>query len=229
LAPLALPGGGMAAREPWRMAAAALHRLGRSDEIDVRFAPVVGELSASIVRRMLQQDVNCPVTTSAGRWFDAAAGALGLSVRQSTEAEAAMTLEQHAREYLLDHPEFDMPWKSMDPTPLVAKLFSLSAQSHTQRARGAALFHLGLAGGLAHRTIEAARDHASRTVVLGGGCFLNQVLSDRLTEVLRVAGLTVLRPQSVECGDAGLALGQAWVAGCTVSAERAGPIALHED
>jgi hydrogenase maturation protein HypF len=228
LAPLALPGGDMAAREPWRMAAAALHRLGRTDEIDDWFAPVVGELTARIVRRMLQQGVNCPRTTSAGRWFDAAAGALGLCVRQSTEAEAAMALELHAREYLQDHPDFDVPWVSMDPAPLVAKLFPLSTQSYTERARGAALFHLGLAAGLAHRAIEAARDHGSRTVVLGGGCFLNQVLSDCLTEALKIAGLTVLRPQSVECGDAGLALGQAWVAGCIVSAGRAGQPALRK-
>jgi hydrogenase maturation protein HypF len=169
------------------------------------------------------------VTTSAGRWFDAAAGALGLSVRQATEAEAAVALERHAREYLLDYPAFDMPWTSMDPAPLVAKLFSLSALSRAERARGAALFHVGLAGGLAHRTIEAAREHASRTVVLGGGCFLNQVLSDRLTKALTVAGLTVLRPKGVECGDAGLALGQAWVAGCLVNAGRAGRLALQVD
>lgn len=227
LAPLALPGGGMAAREPWRMAAAALHRLGRTDEIDARFAPVVGELPASIVRRMLQHDVNCPMTSSAGRWFDAAAGALGLSVRQDTEAEAAMALEGYARDYLLAHPAFEMPWKSMDPAPLVAQLFSLSLRTRTERSRGAALFHLGLVGGLAHRTVSAAREHDARTVVLGGGCFLNQVLSDRLTGALTVAGLKVLRPQGVDCGDAGLALGQAWVAGCQVNA--AGPIALRED
>ena len=222
LTPLALPGGGMAAREPWRMAAAALHRLGRTDEIDARYAPVVGELAASIVRRMLEQDVNCPATSSAGRWFDAAAGALGLSVRQSGEAEAATALEALAREHLLSDPAFAVTWASMDPAPLVAQLFPLSTRGRAEQARGAAIFHLGLAGALARRAIEAAQDHDARTVVLGGGCFLNGLLSDRLTRTLQAAGLTVLRPQHVACGDAGLALGQAWVAGCRVSATPAG-------
>ena len=80
------------------------------------------------------------------------------------------------------------------------------------------MFHLALAGGLAHAAIQAAHDRGARTVVLGGGCFYNRVLSDALTLQLRDAGLAVARPQAVSCGDAGLALGQAWVAACTVAA-----------
>jgi len=49
-------------------------------------------------------------------------------------------------------------------------------------------------------------------VVLGGGCFFNHLLTARLTATLRAAGLQVLQPGHVGCGDAGLALGQAWMA-----------------
>ena len=220
LAPLMLPGGDVAAREPWRMAAAVLQRLGRTDEIEARFAQVVGVFAARLVRSLLERQVNSSPTTSAGRWFDAAAGALGLSVHQTVEAEAAIALEQQARTWLQAHPEFVVQWTSLDLSPLVAKLFAMSDEGVASSGEGAALFHLGLASGLAHAATEAARTHGTRTVVLGGGCFLNQVLSERVSAALHGAGLVVLRPQSVCCGDAGLALGQAWVAGCTLHARQ---------
>ncbi len=218
LAPILLPGGDAAAREPWRMAAAVLHGLGRGDEVEARFGPAVGAQAARLVRTLMERKVNSPDTTSAGRWFDAAAGALGLCLHQRVEAEAAMLLEHHASRWLEAHPEFDIPWTSLDLAPLVAELFAVADGDLKQIARGAALFHLGLVNGLADSAIAAARQYGTQTVVLAGGCFFNKVLSERLSATLSAAGLAVLRPQSVGCGDAGLALGQAWVAACTVEA-----------
>lgn len=220
LTPLALPGGDRAAREPWRMAASALHALGRNPDITPRFAPVVGHSLAAGVQQMLARGLNCPPTSSAGRWFDAAAGALGLCVRQTEEAEAAIALEQAAHRALLRQP--DLPplagaaidsQNRLDLRGLVPHLLAAQAAGRaTETDAAAAGFHLALADALADWAHRAARQHGCATVCLGGGCFFNRILCERVTARLQSAGLTVLRPQAHSCGDAGLALGQAWVA-----------------
>ena len=89
LVPLRLPGGDRAAREPWRMAASALHALGREEEIERRYAYP----AAATLRQMLQQELNTPLTSSCGRLFDAAAGLLRVKDMASFEGQAAMLLE----------------------------------------------------------------------------------------------------------------------------------------
>jgi hydrogenase maturation protein HypF len=214
LLPLPLPGGDVAAREPWRLAAAALHLLGREDEILSRLGPLVGQQSANTVAQMLARTLNCPPSSGAGRWFDAAAGILGISVRQQFEAEAAIALERLAAEYLAAHaePAIDGLWQIrpdgvLDLLPLLTRLFELADGGRS--AEGAALFHLTLAAALAD-WIE--RQSTTLPVLLGGGCFANRLLSARLTQRLTAKGLAVFSAQAVSCGDAGLALGQAWVA-----------------
>jgi hydrogenase maturation protein HypF len=246
LHPLALPGGDRAAREPWRMAASALHALGRADEIAPRLGALAGVAQAEGVRQMLARGLNCPPTTSMGRWFDAAAAALGLAPREQGEAEAALALEQAAGRALapLSHEgRGESPFPAvvidadnrLDPRPLLSALFD--AEDVDQAAAG---FHLALADGLSGWLIDAARHQQTRIACLGGGCFHNRILRERIIDRLTHAGLHVFLPPgrpkaksgpfggqrttrseeawgpflpgAMGCGDAGLAVGQAWVA-----------------
>lgn len=214
LQPLALPGGDRAAREPWRMAASALHALGRGDEIVPRFGLAVGEAVAAGVHQMLDKGLNCPKTSSAGRWFDAAAGALGLCLHQRDEAQAAIALEQAAARAFSLRPDVPpLPGAvqhadgRIDLRPVLAQLFDA-----TDADVAAAGFHLALADALAVALITAARQRGIRTAALGGGCFFNRILRERTVRRLVDAGLTVYLPGPPGCGDAGLAIGQAWVA-----------------
>ncbi|MBW7901389.1 MAG: carbamoyltransferase HypF [Rhodocyclaceae bacterium] len=205
LAPLPLPGGDRAAREPWRMAAAALHRLGRADEIARRFAD---QPAAAMLGEMLERGVNCPATSSLGRWFDAAAGLLGVRRTMAFEGQAAMLLEGLAERYgemlPLDH-GWTIADGRLDLTPLLAAL-----ADESNPGRGAAVFHATLAAALAD-WVRGFADGGTR--VLGaGGCFLNQVLLRGLRSRLATHGLKLVEAQRLPPNDGGLSLGQAWVA-----------------
>ncbi|AKU14591.1 hydrogenase maturation protein [Azoarcus sp. CIB] len=212
LAPLPLAGGDRAAREPWRMAAAVLHRAGRADEIATRFA---AQPAAAMLAQLLGRSALCPPTSSLGRVFDAAAGLLGLCPVMHFEAEAAIALERAAAGYL-DRvgdlaPEAD-GWSidgaaRLDLFPLLATL-----ADETDAARGAARFHVTLVAALDDWVARAADQTCLDVVALSGGCLHNRILSQRLGAALRERGLTVLEAQRLSPGDAGLALGQAWVA-----------------
>ena len=226
LQPLALPGGDRAAREPWRMAASVLHALGRGDEIAPRFGLSVGEATAAGVRQMLDKGLNCPLTSSAGRWFDAAAGALGLCHQQRDEAQAAIALEQAAARALTAQPALaPLPGAVIDADgvvdlrPVLAQLFE--APDADAAAAG---FHLALADALADALITAAAERGIRTAALGGGCFFNRILRERIEQRLASARLTVLQTGAKGCGDAGLAIGQAWVAAQTLTASQQPPV-----
>ena len=208
LAPLTMPGGDSAAREPWRMAAAVLFDLQRGDEIVRRFPSQAG---ADTVHAMLQRKLNCVATTSMGRLFDAAAGLLGVNEVQGYEGQAAMLLEgladRHGKVAALALGYVHTARNELDFRPLLASLADCKDQTY-----GAALFHATLAEGLCAWVQRAAGRSGSAHVALGGGCFLNSMLSNALIESLTAAGLHVLTAQQLPPNDGAISFGQASVA-----------------
>lgn len=210
LAPISLPGGDVAAREPWRLAAAALARFGRAKEIETRFS---AQPAAAAVAAMLAKDLRCPPTSSMGRWFDAAAALLRVREVAAYEGQAPMLLEALAARFTpiasLDGLVRLGDDGVLDPTPLLERL-----ADEVDAELGAALFHHALADGLARWVQQAAAHSNLRSVTLGGGCFLNALLAKLLVPRLEALGLRVLQARRAPPNDGGIALGQAWVALC---------------
>jgi hydrogenase maturation protein HypF len=208
LASLVMAGGDRAAREPWRMAAAALYDLDRADEITQRFPAHAG---ADTLRGMLQRQLNCVATTSMGRWFDTAAALLGVNEIQAYEGQAAMLLEGLAAQYgkvdTLANGYTMTDEGVLGFRPLLATLSDCK-----DKAFGAALFHATIADGLIAWALQAAAQSKINVVVLGGGCFLNNILTQTLIDGLTVKGLRVLTAQQLPPNDGGISLGQASIA-----------------
>jgi hydrogenase maturation protein HypF len=202
-APLALPGGDRAAREPWRMAAGVLQQLGRGEDIVRRFseqplAPALAQLLATGTE---------PPTTAAGRLFDAAAGLLGVCQRASFEGEPPMVLEGLARQpqpladgYTLEHGVLNF-------LPLLSRLADCE-----DPALGADWLHGTLIEALTEWAAAAAQRSGIDTIALCGGCFLNAHLARELPERLQKKGLRVLMATAMPPNDGAISLGQAWVA-----------------
>jgi Hydrogenase maturation factor len=107
-----LPGGDQAVKEPRRSALGVLHELlGEKvwDEDLIRSVFANNELS--ILRTMVEKNLNAPVTSSAGRLFDAVSALIGLRQRASFEGQAAMELEFSADVDLRDAYPFTLTEK----------------------------------------------------------------------------------------------------------------------
>jgi hydrogenase maturation protein HypF len=194
LAPLPMPGGDVAAHEPWRMAVAVLYRLGRREEVVRRW----GEPGARVWA--LCERGQAPLTTSAGRAFDAAAALAGLGGRATYEGELALRLQAHVRQ----------PRAMQVPIAPVLDLLPLfAAFGDTPEVSAAAdLFH----GSLARALVAWAGYSQLETVVLGGGCFANPILTALLADGLRAAGREPLLARRFPSNDGAISVGQAAIA-----------------
>jgi hydrogenase maturation protein HypF len=226
LRPLRLAGGEAAIREPWRAAlalledafegAAPLERLALFRRVDP------ARLDA--VRALVRSGVACVTAHGVGRLFDAM-GALALGQpRAGYAGELALAWNAAARgargePYPVELDRSRRPWQ-LDLRPMVR---AAVAELLAGRAPGAvsARFHETLAAGAA-RLVEAAQEegHRALPIALGGGCFQNALLLERVLARLSTRG-RVLRPRALPPGDGGLALGQALVADARVRAEPA--------
>ncbi len=223
LAPLALPGGDRAAREPWRMALAVLHEaLGDGEPPGHLLAsPDVDEERVRGVWQLLGRPGSFPVTSSCGRWFDAVASLLGVRQEVSYEGQAAVELEGIAAGAPTGRPgPFGL--EADDEGSLIVDLLPWVRRWVRDRDRDvpalARAFHDTLAAALVEATLRAVEHTGVDDVALCGGAFVNALLAGQVARGLRGAGVRVRTHRSVPAGDGGLALGQAW----------AGVLAAHQ-
>lgn len=201
--PLILPGGDIAAKQPWRLACAFLQQNNLNAIAQDIFSD---ESGFNIVSQMIKGNSHCLLTNSVGRLFDLAAALLGLTNHNSFEAEAAMLLESACNygTVRIIEPLFNInDDNQLDFTALLLALVKMNSDD------GAATFHYQLVYGLTAWLLKLTANN-TKNVVLTGGCFLNQKLTSALRSSLMTHGFIVHFALNIPPNDSALALGQAW-------------------
>jgi hydrogenase maturation protein HypF len=209
LKPFRLPGGEAAVRDARRVAVAMAGP--QAGEVAARFGFSRNETST--LQTMLDQGLNSPVCTSAGRLFDGFGALLGLGMRNSFEGQIPLAVEAAAFGAALHGEELPFPvvpaengavWE-IEWHPAAAPLFH---QTTRDAPRLAAAFHRGMACAIA----EVSRLAGVGTVALSGGCFQNALLRHFTESRLSAAGFKVLAARELPPHDGAIAAGQALAA-----------------
>jgi hydrogenase maturation protein HypF len=211
-----LPGGDAAVREPWRMAVAHLVDAGVARDL---LRTRVPGAALRTVEGMLRRRLNAPLTSSAGRLFDAVAALAGVRDRVSFEGQAAMELEWQASEaradgaYPFELHEAAEPGRPLqiDTRPLIASI-AAEVRDGVPAAVIGRRFHMTMAAVIVRVCERLRAETGLNDVVLSGGVFMNVLLLGQTVAGLEAAGFRAYRHRLVPPNDGGLCLGQLAVA-----------------
>ncbi len=205
---VAMPGGDMASRQPWRNLLAHLQCF-VPDWQDQNIAAILSPYPCSALLKAIERGINAPTASSTGRLFDAVAAALGICTGETSwEGEAACQLEALAANCSRTQHPVTLPLlgQHLDLSTFWKQWLNYQAPA----ADRAYAFHLALAQGFADLAIQAAHQYGIKKIVLAGGVMHNQLLRNLLIEKLQP--LEVIYARQLPMGDGGLALGQAAIA-----------------
>jgi hydrogenase maturation protein HypF len=209
--PVPLPGGEKAILEPWRTACSYLIKyMGR--DFDLTSVPAlkqVGESKLRAIGEMLSGKVHSPLSSGAGRLFDAVAAMLGLCTYETFDSEAPVRLESA----ICDHTEEFYPFTAGKPV-IFKDTFSAIIKELTDKSPSliAAKFHNTIALVILEVSEQIRRETSLNKVVLSGGVFQNKYLLERSLYLLRRNRFLVYTNNAVPANDGGISLGQLIIA-----------------
>ncbi len=208
LRPYRLPGGDKAVKEPCRTALSLLYDTFGDKAHDLQCSPFKDKEKALLIE-IIKKNINCPVTTSMGRLFDAVASIIGLHHKISYHAQAAIALEQLAgtsddtdaypfvisNNMIYQLPLIDRVVDDLTsgvPTPVIAKRF-----------------HNTIVNIIVESSVQLRKETGISHVALSGGVFQNSILMEHAVRGLEENGFAPLIHQLVPPNDGGISLGQA--------------------
>jgi len=206
-----LPGGDKAVLEPRRTAVGLLYEIFGEDVFKLDNLEPIAQFTSkdiNVLRKMLKQNINTPVTSSAGRLFDSVASLLGLAHQNRFEGQAAMLLEHSINKTETDD-LYSIVIESKS-TPYIVNWEPLLKDILTDIEKKvppgliSARFH----NTMAKIIVTVAEKIGEKQVLLTGGCFQNKYLTEKASCLLEAAGFEVYRHRRIPPNDGGIAAGQ---------------------
>ena len=215
---LPLPGGDAVVNEPWRIAVAALYTVfGRKFlSFPLPFLRELDRSKTDMVLRMIEKNINTPLSSSIGRLFDTAAALLGLCSYSSFDAEGPMRMEALITEPADNLSSEYYPVKiaeSIDPSPIISGIVDDILQK-LSAGKISLKFHNSIIQIIVMAAEAIRKSTGLNTCALSGGVFMNTYLLSGCRKTLKSRGFTVLTQSKVPSNDGGIALGQIAVAAC---------------
>ena len=206
-----MPGGDKAVDEPWRMAFSYLHNY-LGSENDFRkssfFAPIE-EHRLVVIKEMIEAGINSPLTSGAGRLFDAVSAITGLCLTSGFDSEAPMRLES----VINTMTDLYYPFTIKENISFAETLQSiLDDLGKTDISEISARFHNTIARVILEVCRKIRKETSLNMVVLSGGVFQNKYLTCKSFELLRNDKFRVFTNHLVPVNDGGIALGQLVIA-----------------
>jgi hydrogenase maturation protein HypF len=211
---IAMPGGAIAIKQPWRMAAAYLDAIfGDSIPGDLEVVRRNARHWKPVVQ-LARAKINAPLTSSVGRLFDAVAAIIGIRDTISYEGQAAIELERHAIEN--DYSDYEIGMGEgkglrLRGADLIRAVIE-DLRAGIASAIIAARFHNTLAKMIVEGCCSIRSRRGIDVVALSGGVFQNMLLLDRSVNRLEQNGFRVLIHSRVPTNDGGISFGQVAVA-----------------
>jgi len=218
-----MPGGDAAVLEPWRMAASVLYQAFGNDflDLDIPYVKAMEKEKLLFIIQMMEKKLNSPLTSSAGRLFDAIASLLCVRHKISHKSQAAVELEVIADE---NQPEdvygFDILQNrkddpngsfEIDMMPCIRQI-AAALQQKEPLGRISSKFHFTMVAAFTQTMFKIAGQTGLKKAVLSGGVFNNDIILTWMTRILEEKNFKVYTHTKVPSGDGGICLGQAMVA-----------------
>ena len=204
-----LPGGDKASLEPWRMGLSYLYRCFGNElyELQIPLVKAIDRKDIGHITMMIDQKLNTPLSSSAGRLFDALAAITGLNYYSSYQAEAPMLLES-----VLDPSEKGVYEYEIDDKQVSFSLMikSVVEDIHDGLSIGriSAKFHNTVVNLIFQLSKRIRIESGMNRIVLGGGTFQNRYLTRKVMDKLKKERFDIYLPQRIPMNDQGIAAGQ---------------------